>query len=57
MKLNKIDIRPVLQTFYRYQYNVTASHTEEEYNDNLKDRFDSLMNYLNIWSGCGLTFL
>lgn len=48
MKLNKMDIRPVLQTFYRYSYNVTASHTQEEYHDNLKDRFDSLMNYLNI---------
>ena len=48
IKLNKIDIRPVLQTFYRYNYRVTASYSEEEDNDVLKERFDSLMNYLNI---------
>jgi acetoin utilization protein AcuB len=48
IKLNKIDIRPVLQTFYRYNYSVKASYTEEEDNDIIKERFDSLMNYLNI---------
>ncbi len=48
MKLNKMDIRPVLQTFNRYNYNVTASHSGEEYNDELKERFDSLMNYLKL---------
>jgi predicted transcriptional regulator len=48
IKLNKIDIRPVLQTFYRYNYSVTASYSEEEDDDVLKERFDSLMNYLNI---------
>jgi len=48
IKLNKIDIRPVLQTLSRYNYSVTASYTEEEDDDVLKERFDSLMNYLNI---------
>jgi acetoin utilization protein AcuB len=48
IKLNKIDIRHVLQTFYRYNYSVTASYSEEEDDDVLKERFDSLMNYLNI---------
>jgi acetoin utilization protein AcuB len=48
IKLNKIDIRPVLQTLYRYNYRVTASFSEEEDLDILKERFDSLMNYLNI---------
>lgn len=48
IKLNKIDIRSVLQTFSRYNYRVTATFHEEEDNDILKERFDSLMNYLNI---------
>jgi len=48
VKLNKIDIRPVLQTFYRYNYSVTASFSEEGDSDVIKERFDSLMNYLNI---------
>ena len=48
IKLNKIDIRPVLQTLYRYKYKVTASFSEEEDNDVIRERFDLLMNYLNI---------
>lgn len=48
LKLNKMDIRSVLQTFNRYNYRVTATFYEEENNDILKERFDSLMNYLNI---------
>jgi acetoin utilization protein AcuB len=48
IKLNKMDIRSVLQTFHRYNYKVTATVEEEEDNDILKERFDSLMNYLNI---------
>jgi acetoin utilization protein AcuB len=48
IKLNKIDIRSVLQTLYRYKYSVTATFSEDEDSDVLKERFDSLMNYLNI---------
>jgi len=48
IKLNKIDIKNVLQTFYRYNYTVTVSYSEEKFNDVINDRFDMLMNYLNI---------
>jgi acetoin utilization protein AcuB len=48
IKINKIDIFPVLQTFERYKYNVTASFTEMNYKNYLQERYDSLMNYLNI---------
>ena len=48
IKLNKMDIKPVLQTFGRFNYSVKASFSEEQDNDILKERFDSLMNYLNI---------
>lgn len=48
IKLNTTDIEPVLQTFMRYNYLVKASFTEADLNDNLSDRYDSLMNYLNI---------
>lgn len=47
LKLNKIDIAAVIQTFERYQYNVAASYNYSENLDNLSDRFDSLMRYLN----------
>jgi predicted transcriptional regulator len=49
IKLNHIDIGPVLQTFFRYQYNVKASWSDEDlYSQGLQERFDGLMNYLNI---------
>ena len=49
LKLNRIDLGPVLQTFTRYNYIVMASFSDQDlYSEGLKDRFDSLMNYLNI---------
>jgi len=48
IKLNTMDIEAVLQTFIRYNYQIKASYTEVDLHDNLSDRYDSLMNYLNI---------
>ena len=47
LKLNIIDIAPVIQTFERYKYNVAASYNQSENKDNLVDRYDLLMRYLN----------
>ena len=49
IKLNRTEIGPVLQTFYRYNYIVKASWSKDDpFTDGLQDRYDSLMNYLNI---------
>jgi len=48
LKVNKIDIRPILQTFSRYNYTVHASYFEDTYSEGLQERFDSFMNYLNV---------
>jgi len=48
IKLNSVDIEAVLQTFIRYNYQIKASYTDVDLNENLTDRYDSLMNYLNI---------
>lgn len=48
IKINKIDIRPVLQTFNRYNYIVKFSFTKNDDFDDLKERYDSFMNYLNM---------
>ena len=48
LKLNTIEIGPILQTFDRYGYSIQASFGNEENEEDLKERYDSLMNYLNI---------
>ena len=49
IKINRIDIGPVLQTFFRFNYLIKASWSNEDaYTEGLQDRFDALMNYLNI---------
>jgi len=49
LKINKLDIGPILQTFSRYDYTIKASYSNKDaYSETLQERFDSLMNYLNI---------
>jgi CBS domain-containing protein len=48
LKINKIDVGPVLQTFIRYNYIIKASFSEDTYTESLQERYNSLMNYLNI---------
>jgi len=49
IKVNKIDLSPIIQTFNRYNYIITASFSEESQLDELlHSRYESLMNYLNI---------
>ena len=49
IKVNRIDIGAILQTFDRYNYVVKARWSQEDaYSEGLQDRFDALMNYLSI---------
>jgi predicted transcriptional regulator len=48
LKINRIDLGAVLQTFNRYNYLIKASFTEQDNLDDLRERYDALMNYLNI---------
>jgi hypothetical protein len=48
LKINKINIYPILQAFDRYNLLVLASFSESSENDDLMDRYNSLMNYLNL---------
>jgi len=48
LKINKMDLRPILQTFDRYNYTVSASFQEADFGEGLRERYDSLMNYLNL---------
>ncbi len=48
IKVNHLDIRSILSAFTRYNYQIKASFTEEEYIDALRERYDSLMAYLEV---------
>ncbi len=48
LKINKNDISRIIQSFERYDYQVKATYSEEEFIDGLKERYDSLMSYLNV---------
>lgn len=48
IKLNKLELGAILQTFDRYGYIVKASFGEDEDQEDMRERYDSLMNYLNI---------
>ncbi len=47
IKINRYEIRDVLQTFERYDYVVTSYFDNSEYEESLRDRYDQFMNYLN----------
>ena len=48
LKINRQDIQPIISTFERFDYQIKASFFETDYFDSMKDRYDSLMSYLNV---------
>lgn len=48
IKVNQQEISSIIAALERYDYVIRASFTEDEYEDELKDRYDQLMNYLNV---------
>jgi len=47
LKINKQDLTGIVQTFDRYNYTIIASIFEND-EDEMQDRYDSLMSYLNV---------
>ncbi len=48
LKINKRDISNIIATFLRYEYDIKATFNHTGDNDNSRERYDSLMNYLNL---------
>lgn len=48
LKVNKVDISNIIATFSRYSYDIKATFNHANDDDDSRDRYDSLMNYLNI---------
>jgi acetoin utilization protein AcuB len=48
LKVNKQDISGIVATFLRYGYDIKATFNHNEYRDSAMNRYDALMNYLNL---------
>jgi CBS domain-containing protein len=48
IKTNKEDLSRILQTFDRYSYTVKATYHQSEFEDDLKQRYDEFMNFINM---------
>jgi len=49
IKIDKDDLTKIIASFERFEYEINASFTEHnDYDELLKERYDSLMHYLNV---------
>lgn len=48
VKLNTTEVSAIVAAFERYEYTVRAIHNDTGYTENLKERYDLLMRYLNV---------
>lgn len=48
LKLNRTDISSIIASFLRYDYNVKATFNDIKADDGTSDRYNQLMNYLDI---------
>ena len=46
--VNKSDCGAILQSFYRYNYNVVNTFSTPDEDNDLRDRYSLLMRYLNV---------
>lgn len=48
LKINRLDLSRIESAFYRHNYVIKSLYHQSKFNDELQNRYDSLMNYLNI---------
>lgn len=48
LKINTNDLDRIIHTFNRYDYVIKASYAKGDWHNDLKRRYDELMNYLNM---------
>lgn len=48
IKVNREDIRSILASFARYNIQVKATFQQSEFSEDLRNRFDMFMNYINM---------
>lgn len=48
LKINKKDLSSIIKSFIRFEYEIKASFHESSYDEDLQDRYNLFMKYLNI---------
>jgi acetoin utilization protein AcuB len=48
LKLNTNELSAIIAAFERYEYEVQGVHQDESYQEDVKDRYDALMKYLDV---------
>lgn len=48
LKINQLDVSRIIAALRRYDFEVSASYTEEEVVDHFKERYDAFMRYLDV---------
>ncbi|MGB4901517.1 MAG: CBS domain-containing protein, partial [Saprospiraceae bacterium] len=48
IKVNKLDVSRIVAALRRYDYEVSASFSEDEVVDNFKERYEAFMRYLDV---------
>jgi predicted transcriptional regulator len=48
IKINKSDLKDIIQSLERFNYEIKATYHTSTHDDSLKDHYDSLMMYLNV---------
>ena len=48
IKINNTEVTSIIKTFERFEYEVVASYNTTDYYEDLKDRYDQFMKYLDI---------
>ena len=48
IKVDLPDLNPILQSLERFNYNILSKFQASQYDDELKDRYNELMRYLNM---------
>lgn len=48
LKLNRQHVQSIIASFLRFDYKVKATFNEVDYQDTLKDRYESFIAYLNV---------
>lgn len=48
LKINQIELTRIIRTFERYDYVIKASYQKSEGDDDIQQRYESLMNFLKF---------